>query len=329
MQDMASYGQVTFPGRGQGLVAVRRIAVGELIMKEEPDIEVDTEAWDTDPGIGVAKFTAVQRKHLENFKGPGRDWVPLLNERGKWSEDAYLATFDNNCFTADSDDEEDSKLVVFNDITLINHSCSPNVAQAWKDYGFSISGRTQLVSGCMEIRARTNIAAGTELLLDYQWSREWPKRAERRQSLRPYGFVCHCTICQMLSPCRKSEANRTLLQHYIDVERPILRSYGTSERLMIVKCYVARVEFELGLVQDATPSIRMDERLAEAYVAILGCLLHAVLELTKTGMLILQELTEPIKTYAQPCSTSERRVMSCDVWMGLVLVNTVQRFAGF
>ncbi|WIA29168.1 hypothetical protein OEZ86_011679 [Tetradesmus obliquus] len=66
--------------------------------------------------------------------------------------------------------------------SCVNHSCAPNAAA------------TCLPSGQMVLRALTDIAAGSEVLLSYI-EEEGAGLQERRAMLRDYGFVCSCERC--------------------------------------------------------------------------------------------------------------------------------------
>ncbi|RDX42429.1 hypothetical protein OH76DRAFT_1362869 [Lentinus brumalis] len=86
-----------------------------------------------------------------------------------------------------------------NDISRINHSCSPNAAY-----------RFDLATFSFEVRALFPIPAGCQVFISYI-DPALP-RVSRQQALSDYGFTCACAYCSLTGPTlEQSDTRRALI----------------------------------------------------------------------------------------------------------------------
>ncbi|KAI0773040.1 hypothetical protein BD413DRAFT_473253 [Trametes elegans] len=88
---------------------------------------------------------------------------------------------------------------VCNNISRINHSCSPNAVYHFDDASFTF-----------EVRALFPIPAGAQIFISYI-DPALP-RTERQELLLSYGFTCACSACSLTGPAHaQSETRRALI----------------------------------------------------------------------------------------------------------------------
>jgi len=190
---------VDLPGKGCGVVAFRDIKRGELILSEEPLIQLPW--W--------IRHSHCPYKEKKTFLENSVRHMDKKKRDGFWSlhdskvEDGERKTIDgiwrtNNFALGASGPRADNGL--FLKISRFNHSCDPTGEFRWNK-----------ARGRQEIRAVRDIKAGTELTISYfTYQIAVLSQAERRQFLWDhYGFPCDCTPCSLQGEeLRKNDAER-------------------------------------------------------------------------------------------------------------------------
>ncbi|KAJ6466418.1 hypothetical protein C8R45DRAFT_1021650 [Mycena sanguinolenta] len=192
---------VDLPGRGKGLVAVRDIMQGELVLQESPLFTVPT-------SISESPVALISRL-LHNVSPEGRDtflnlsYVHLPEGTDPESNpgEVALAIFQTNAVAAGDD-----RAGIFPQMARLNHGCSSafNVVYTWRD-------REQQLF----VHALRNISSGQELLTTYTDTKR--SRNERREFLsQQYGFKCACAVCSLDAAASKLSDERltAIARHY-------------------------------------------------------------------------------------------------------------------
>ncbi|KAI0088720.1 hypothetical protein BDY19DRAFT_949358 [Irpex rosettiformis] len=181
-------------GKGKGIVALRNIQRGELLLKEKPLFVVPSAISHTSPGAlilsSLARLTHSQRQSFYNLS-----YVHLPEnlepDTPQYNDELALAIFQTNAVSAGSDG-----VGIFPRMARLNHGCSKafNVVYSWRENERAIV-----------VHALKDIKQGQELLTTYTDTKR--PRSERRQLLEAhYGFTCQCSVCSLLeAESRKSD----------------------------------------------------------------------------------------------------------------------------
>ena len=172
----ASYKVVEVEGKGRGLVAAKTLNVGELVVSEKMFLKMA--AGSEHDVSSFARLNKETKKKLMKLSCPTK---PQESE-GSVHEILQMK-FLTNCIPLDSDnqDQRPAESAVFETISMINHSCAPNVA--WFTEEMDKTRR--------EVRVCRHIKEGEEILASYIGLSEFPLRQERRDSLMTtWAFVC-------------------------------------------------------------------------------------------------------------------------------------------
>ena len=122
------------PGKGQGLVATRKLIPGKIIVTEKPLIVVDTgrafkNVFPLYQSLTNGKKTTVLSLH---DPGEGLNWKACLMTETQL-ERKILRIFEANSISLCGSHQEMNinKSGLYPTISKINHSCSPNVVWPW------------------------------------------------------------------------------------------------------------------------------------------------------------------------------------------------------
>ena len=171
------YQVVEIPGKGRGLVATRNLEAGELVLSEKMFLKLDSNSA-KDLSVFLKLDPKIKEK-LGKLSCPAEDMGYDKSDPEKYLAHCLLKKFRlNRICTA----EKSSSCAVFEIISMINHSCVPNV------YWFWMEDKTT-----MEIRVLKKIAEGEEIVTTYihlHSGAEFPLRHHRMKMLLPWKFVC-------------------------------------------------------------------------------------------------------------------------------------------
>jgi len=184
-------------GKGNGLIAVRKICFGEQIMHEKPLLVIENNKTDNFMDwceCVVEKIDSLDDdkievfKHLadnENFKKTAE--LLFIKCKKGFNEEKlkYLRILRTNGINID---DEGIRTCVFPQFSLLNHSCAPNAVRNVEDEE----------TGDLKVIAARDIAKGEEITIKY-FSQEIAalKREKRLEKLVNWGFTCNCEICSL------------------------------------------------------------------------------------------------------------------------------------
>eukprot|EP00092_Neocalanus_flemingeri_P001695 GFUD01001809.1.p1 GENE.GFUD01001809.1~~GFUD01001809.1.p1 ORF type:complete len:328 (+),score=123.53 GFUD01001809.1:77-985(+) len=184
------YKLVDIPGKGQGLVATKKLQPGTIIVTEKPLIVVDTVTAARDVLPMFQSLPGDKKIAVLALYDPGEK----LNKKPNFlTEDEQkrkvLRIFEANSIDLCSHSEFNiNKSGLYQTISKFNHSCSPNVVWTWVK-GDSNKSIKQ-VRVCREIQAEEEIVASYCLGND-----QFPTRQDRRTAFRNWFFTCTCQVC--------------------------------------------------------------------------------------------------------------------------------------
>ena len=201
------------PDKGKGQFATRKIKEGEIIMDEHPFLtlkigtdfgEFKTKYYpyiDDETKAKVFKlynridnFKNLDPQTLEKMfsKNPAlKGWIlASTTEEGK-----FMNIFSTNsiimCCVDDPDPCSNSREAgLYNEITVINHSCLPNVMWSW------VKGDVKR----QQVRAIKDIEKDEEIVANYHDRIELnygSRQFRREEMLRVSGFWCQCSECSL------------------------------------------------------------------------------------------------------------------------------------
>ena len=209
------------PGKGRGLVATRKIKAGEIILEELPLLTTEDARW----GLFLNKFKTTRyptieedtkslilklhdpadnlkalrdTKQVEELirKNPTMRLWKIPEESQDEEASKILRIFTGNCIKVCGDHtlyRHFHEVALYNNISLINHSCIPNSIWSWVKGDLK---RKQVI-------ALKSIERGEEILVNY--SEEGPeinygsksREVRRRDLLEKRGFLCLCSECSL------------------------------------------------------------------------------------------------------------------------------------
>ena len=192
--DGAAYKTVSISGRGMGVVAIRDIKAGEIILEERPMLTMsdhdqnrflaaEIRGYDSDDLIvDMPSWNKLSEDDQRKFYS--------LGDGRNIREKKLLGVFMTNCF---GHGNTDIAGVCF-EMSFFNHSCRPNVHHTWKDP----AGR---------ITTMRDIKKGEELFLAYV--PEMQTTEQRQIQLeKDYGFLCKCEVCSLPTSERRESDKR-------------------------------------------------------------------------------------------------------------------------
>ena len=120
-------------GKGEGLVATRKLLPGSIIVTAKPLIVVDTEGAYKNVFPVYQSLPEDKKKAVMSLYDPGEElnFKPSLFTENK-EERKVLRIFEANSIDLCSHQEMNiNKSGLYQTISKINHSCSPNVVWTW------------------------------------------------------------------------------------------------------------------------------------------------------------------------------------------------------
>jgi len=213
---------VGIPGKGEGLVASANLVPGTIIVAEKPLIVVESDFAVIQV---LPKFQSLpddKKAAVMSLYDPGDK---LNSKYQHFSQDEndrkVMRIFEANSIALCSHQEMNiNKSGLYQTISKINHSCSPNVIWTWikEDSSKSIK----------QVRVIRDIKAGEEIVASYLMKSEYfPTREERIKTLRRiWFFTCSCQVCNLKGEeFEQNEEVRREIQQQHDMV-PMLASRG-------------------------------------------------------------------------------------------------------
>jgi len=237
-------------GRGRGLFSRRRLAAGELVLKEKPLVTIVTPHTPKTLARYVAelrqKVRALQEEKLEEFFQLAIARPDICTKDR--TESMMMGIFQTNSITIRELDKLKGKelgAAVYPKASRLNHSCAPNVAWSF-----------DATKNVIEVRAVRNIDDGEELQVCYI---DPVNMAEDRRKLLKarYNFDCSCPVCAL--PLEELQANDKVRREILGLGNNLEDVYRDHpvKALRFAKMRLERIE-KLG--------VEMIEILPQAYM---------------------------------------------------------------
>ena len=202
------------PGKGRGLVAATDIEKGELIFVDKPVIKlaVDTEFNFVDP-----EFMTSLKEQIESLPSEARAQYYKLTTRDGNTYQVHLSKSDLKVLDMFVDNSKVLELnsrycVLYLNMALVNHSCSPNATNTDVKLGKTDSDE----DGNTELRAIKKICKGEEINICYfegvQHYSSIPRK--RKTALKKHmGFDCKCPVCLGHVPLQEKTLKKIIELH--------------------------------------------------------------------------------------------------------------------
>ncbi|GAA5947324.1 hypothetical protein JCM3765_001626 [Sporobolomyces pararoseus] len=160
-------------GKGMGLVSVRDLKAGDLVLREAPILVTQGRTTGDVVYKAYSQLSELDKEAFDSLYCA--EFTPKLPR--------FVGILKTNAI--DVGLEEKGKVGVFIQGSRFNHSCSANVHKTWDE-----------TDGVEWFIARKDIKEGEELTVNYRDPRE--KREKRKELLQAgYGFDCSCEVCPM------------------------------------------------------------------------------------------------------------------------------------
>jgi len=215
---------VGIPGKGEGLVASANLVPGTIIVAEKPLIVVDMDSAFAVIQV-LPKFQSLpddKKAAVMSLYDPGDKLNSKYQHLSQDENDRkVMRIFEANSIALCSHEEMNiNKSGLYQTISKINHSCSPNVIWTWikEDSSKSIK----------QVRVIRDIKTGEEIVASYLMKSEYfPTREERIKTLRmKWFFTCSCQVCDLKGEeFEQNEEVRLVIQFQHNMV-PMLASMG-------------------------------------------------------------------------------------------------------
>ncbi|KAI9465470.1 hypothetical protein BJY52DRAFT_1244195 [Lactarius psammicola] len=180
------------PGKGKGMIALRDIRRGELLVREKPLILVPQQIAASPSQLILGLVQRLSPEQVASFYNLSHANLPQNISPEESMEQLPLAIFQTNAVAAGPD------AGLFPTMARLNHGCSRafNSVYSWRER-----------EGVLVVHALKDIKKGEELLTAY--FRTQQSRDERRRHLmQAYGFHCTCACCALPDKESKDSDNR-------------------------------------------------------------------------------------------------------------------------
>jgi len=171
------YKIISIPGKGMGVVAQRAIKRGELIMKEEPILRLNSKT------VNNNQFNKLPKSQLDEllqlFHDGFANSYGLIDKMKIFSKIWKIYSFDLKS------DKHPLDSGVFRDISRINHSCIPNAERNFMDPE-------------MRIYAVQDIKKDAEIYIEYNGIETYKEptiQLVKSELQSHWNFDCKCELC--------------------------------------------------------------------------------------------------------------------------------------
>ncbi|KAK7056643.1 hypothetical protein VNI00_002360 [Paramarasmius palmivorus] len=170
------------PGKGKGVIAVRDIEQGELIIYEHPLFVVPTQISVSPVDLIFSNLQRLDTSAREAFFNLSYVNLPSGVDPQVNTGEVALAIFQTNAVAAGN-----GGVGIFPRMARLNHGCSGafNVVYTWREN-----------EGAIVVHALKRIKKGQELLTTYTNTKQ-PRDRRRAYLASQYGFNCQCDVCSL------------------------------------------------------------------------------------------------------------------------------------
>ncbi|KAI0377903.1 SET domain-containing protein [Hypomontagnella monticulosa] len=176
------YREVEIPGKDIGLVATRKIRMGELIMARTPALMVNEKAIQA---LGKKMMSELLARASDNLPAQHREVMLNLSTHTTSSDygDKLYKILQTNSFRTGYHDGENPFYSLFTEVSRMNHDCRPTCAYYFDHIDFH-----------QKVLAVRDIEPGEELTIAYYDPLQ--THSVRQQKLqKEWGFKCSCQRC--------------------------------------------------------------------------------------------------------------------------------------
>lgn len=167
-------------GKGLGVVAMRNISQGEMILEDQPMLAIPCKDLDRLTDRDVEEMVKALPQQKQDFF-----WKLFDAEIFGDKRSAKSRVLTNSYPVEDASGHE--CFGVFNSIARFNHSCVPNVHNSW-----------DIETQSETLYASRDIFEGQELCTSYLKPKDlYRSSQERRQLLQRLKFRCNCEACSL------------------------------------------------------------------------------------------------------------------------------------
>ena len=171
--------------KGRGLVANRRITMGQTVLAEKPFLLVNFRPDGQPLGEVLNQFKRLTKDKKSEYLRLGSH-----GRQGRNGVNRILTIFDSNCVSVQLTEQEDDWRGIYCKFSKTNHSCAPNCV-----INFSSTDRE------MKLVASRNIQKGEEVVVNYldpYRGKRLLLRFDRMRLLKKsWNFACICEICSL------------------------------------------------------------------------------------------------------------------------------------
>ena len=196
--------------KGRGMVANRRLAMGQIILAEKPIMLVNCNPKSRPHAQVMNNFKKLSKKEKAKYLNLGHDHT---------EGDKIFKIFDRNCVSVRVKEDEDDWRGIYVEFSKINHSCAAN----------SVINILNSEREITLVAARA-IAKGEEIVLNYlnPYRERKPSlmlRFERRNSLNQFWNIdCTCDVCNLRGQelSRNEEIKKNIIN--LDIKKQQFRN---------------------------------------------------------------------------------------------------------
>ncbi|KDQ25361.1 hypothetical protein PLEOSDRAFT_1066483 [Pleurotus ostreatus PC15] len=198
VEDGGFFEVTQLPGKGMGLVALRDIEPGQLLIREKPLFTVPSQISSSPASLIWSSLARVTPSERDAFLNLSYVHFPPHLSPEDHPEEVALAIFQTNAVSAGDN------VGIFPQMARLNHGCSSafNAVYSWRES-----------EGVLVVHALKEIRKGEELLTTYTDTKR-PRRHRREYLSTQYGFSCTCAVCSL--PSQQSRASDRRLNAMVD-----------------------------------------------------------------------------------------------------------------
>lgn len=169
------------PGKGMGMIALRDIRRGELLVREKPLILVPQQITGSPSQLILGLVQRLSPEQVASFYNLSHVDLPQDLSPEKSTEQLALAIFQTNAVAAGPN------VGLFPTMARLNHGCSRafNSVYSWRER-----------EGVLVVHALKDVRKGEELLTAY-FRTQQTRDQRRRHLMQTYGFHCECECCTL------------------------------------------------------------------------------------------------------------------------------------
>ncbi|KAH9179263.1 hypothetical protein EDB89DRAFT_1926225 [Lactarius sanguifluus] len=188
------------PGKGKGMIALRDIKRGELLVREKPLILVPRQIAASPSQLILGLVQRLSPEEVTSFYNLSHANLPQNLSPEELMQQLPLAIFQTNAVAAGPN------VGLFPTMARLNHGCSHafNSVYSWRER-----------EGVLVVHALKDVKKGEELLTAY-FKTQQTRDERRRHLMQTYDFHCACVCCTLPDKESKDSDERLTTMGLID-----------------------------------------------------------------------------------------------------------------